>query len=385
MYCNHCKTQIDDDAAFCPNCGETVIPAGIRLSCENCGAVLTPEKNEEIMTCPYCGSKHLFRESDQVKIARMNAAAEKERLRTEKKQQENAEIRKAAEKYRKSFRRYWTILCMIVCFLMGIVSIDNGYTAAGIIAFIQTGLFFLSWLLGMQIIPEKRPQLRRIPMYMAYALTLVFCLCWSGEFLDIETNDPWPTGALADRIPQPEGNHTYDVSLNDQSWLSVKVKNIDADGSNRYIEQCRAMGFTEDPELNEAFTGMDPDGYVLEITQYGNIKKMNVRLQAPVHMTAFSWTTNPAFAIAPVPESQTGVIMYEYRDMYEVMLGDTDHTAYDAYVQKCMDAGFNREYSRTRNAFYGYTEAGDWIKTEYVGFNRMSIELKLADKIEKTE
>lgn len=67
------------------------------------------------------------------------------------------------------------------------------------------------------------------------------------------------------------------------------------------------------------------------------------------------------------------------------MLGETDHNAYDAYVQKCLDAGFSRDYERTRNTFSGYTENNDRIDIEYVGFDRMEIEVKLAEKTEKTE
>lgn len=385
MYCKHCKTEIDDNATFCANCGGTVVPAGIRLSCQNCGAVLTPDKNETVMTCPYCGSKHLFRESDEVKIARMNAAALKERLRAEKQQQEEGEIRKASEKYRKSFRKHWTILCLIVCLVMGLVSIDAGYPTAGVIAFVQAALFFLSWLLGMQIIPEKRPQLRRIPMFIAYALTIVFCLCWNGDFVDIKSNDPWPTGGLADRIPQPEGDYACEVSTNELARLSISLRNFDTKEQSRYIAQCREMGFTEDPELTESFSGIDADGYVLDVVQYNYIDEMRVTVTQPLSMTSFRWTTNPDFAMVPVPESNVGVIRYEYRGTYEVMLGETDHNAYDAYVQKCLDAGFSRDYERTRNTFSGYTENSDRIDIEYVGFERMEIEVKLAEKTEKTE
>lgn len=41
----------------------------IRMKCQDCGHGLEYNRAERIVFCPYCGSKNLLEESDEVKIA----------------------------------------------------------------------------------------------------------------------------------------------------------------------------------------------------------------------------------------------------------------------------------------------------------------------------
>ena len=79
MYCPKCGTQLPDDATFCIKCGTRVAGAGTStaspsapasapaptilapsgataVKCPNCGAPLSPQFGEMVITCPYCGS-----------------------------------------------------------------------------------------------------------------------------------------------------------------------------------------------------------------------------------------------------------------------------------------------------------------------------------------
>jgi DNA-directed RNA polymerase subunit RPC12/RpoP len=72
MYCLTCGTKLPDDAAFCFKCGKristnvepkaaapkkVIAPLGAKsLQCPNCGAPISPEFGEMIITCDYCSS-----------------------------------------------------------------------------------------------------------------------------------------------------------------------------------------------------------------------------------------------------------------------------------------------------------------------------------------
>lgn len=47
-----------------------------KLICESCGGTMEVDADKSIISCPYCGSKELIEESDEVKIAKIKADAE---------------------------------------------------------------------------------------------------------------------------------------------------------------------------------------------------------------------------------------------------------------------------------------------------------------------
>lgn len=49
--------------------------ATVSLKCKECGGVLEVDADREVLSCPYCGSKELFLESDEVKIERIRLKA----------------------------------------------------------------------------------------------------------------------------------------------------------------------------------------------------------------------------------------------------------------------------------------------------------------------
>lgn len=67
------------------------------MRCQVCGGHLDVNEGQEILFCPYCGSKELVLESDEVKIERIKAKAytdvELEKLKNEANEQK--EDRKA--------------------------------------------------------------------------------------------------------------------------------------------------------------------------------------------------------------------------------------------------------------------------------------------------
>ena len=95
MYCSKCGYEAKDGEKFCVKCGailnDTTSKKTIKLTCEDCGGEMNIEAGRNVLTCPYCGSKKLIAESDEVTIARINKESDAERLRFEKEKREYEE------------------------------------------------------------------------------------------------------------------------------------------------------------------------------------------------------------------------------------------------------------------------------------------------------
>ena len=89
----------------------------ISLRCKECGGIIEVDRSKNVLFCPYCGSKSIIPESDQVKIAKIKA---EERIEREKERQKA-----------KTKREFYSLtLPMIVIFggllLFGIIGIIFG-------------------------------------------------------------------------------------------------------------------------------------------------------------------------------------------------------------------------------------------------------------------
>ena len=58
----------------------------ISLKCKDCGGIVEVDPSKSVLFCPYCGSKSMLPESDQVRIARLKA---NERIEREKERQKS--------------------------------------------------------------------------------------------------------------------------------------------------------------------------------------------------------------------------------------------------------------------------------------------------------
>ena len=95
MNCSKCGYVAKDGEKFCVKCrailNDRTSKKTIKLTCEDCGGEMNIEAGRNVLTCPYCGSKKLIAESDEVTIARINKESDAERMRFEKEKREYEE------------------------------------------------------------------------------------------------------------------------------------------------------------------------------------------------------------------------------------------------------------------------------------------------------
>lgn len=88
MKCKECGGKLDIGMKYCPYCGTSSSEESMfaedntvsfkQLICDECNATFEFDAEKNILCCPYCGSKKIIVESDNVRISKYNIDAEKE-------------------------------------------------------------------------------------------------------------------------------------------------------------------------------------------------------------------------------------------------------------------------------------------------------------------
>ena len=83
MKCEKCGAELFNSAKFCHVCGNPISQKKKpvltrRLECKHCGGFMDVDETRNVKICPYCGSKELVEESDQVTMQRIKSHAWKE-------------------------------------------------------------------------------------------------------------------------------------------------------------------------------------------------------------------------------------------------------------------------------------------------------------------
>ena len=124
----------------------------IHLQCENCGGELTADAQREILICPFCGSKELIIDSDEVaveKIRQQTAFRQWER-------EDNAQKERERAAYRNSMAGVVSIIYAVVCgcWCVGSFSTARNFYKVldGTVFLVQTASFLLSYLERKEVI-----------------------------------------------------------------------------------------------------------------------------------------------------------------------------------------------------------------------------------------
>ncbi len=160
MFCSNCGEKIEDNSSFCRYCGAKVTDNDenerVQLKCKECGGMMTADRSNKILHCPYCGSSEIIIYGDAVEVERIKNDTYKEieykKWERADEKERKKEKKKADEAYRKSGFGIVAIIGAIVSafFLIGSYSIDRWGNF--VITTIQLLLFVASVLIRKDII-----------------------------------------------------------------------------------------------------------------------------------------------------------------------------------------------------------------------------------------
>lgn len=193
----------------------------------------------------------------------------------------------------------------------------------------------------------------------------------------------WPSSGLATQLPKPKSTKG-EIHTNDEESLWIDIANFSESDFADYVEQCKEKGFTVDAKSGTtSYKAYSEDGHKLDLSFYSD--EMSIRLDAPIKMGTLIWPMSGPGAIAPAPKSTKGKTATDSSSTYSAYIGDTSEEEYIAYVDACITAGFNVDYSRGNDGFNAKNTDGASINVSFEGFNTMKVTVYGPDDQTATE
>lgn len=363
--------------------------------CKSCGAKLNVDVSQVMAICDHCGNSvlisELLNESDAVKVQKIKSQAykdvemRKQRLEAEKlkiaseneKQQAETTV---VEKFKKSKFSKVLIAFTVISALMCAVAFNNSRILAGLVALVQIALFGVSWLMGMQIIKEKKNGIRVLAAVVAFVLFIPY-FNLSNAADNKGTPFEWNDIILSEMLPTPDST-VGEIHSNSQTELMLDVHSISEAQFNDYINACKEKGFTIEADLSEiSFIAYNQDGYKLSLSFYESSSELSINIDAPMEMSQIQWPNSEVAKLLPVPKSTVGSISWENSGGFVIYIGNTTKTEYNEYVNACSAKGFNVDYNRGDDYYYADNADGYHISLRYEGNNVMWIRADQPDNV----
>ena len=194
------------------------------------------------------------------------------------------------------------------------------------------------------------------------------------------TKEDWPTGPLAQMIPSMDRKCKWVSESKDSLSIDV-VDRINKSDYDNYVNKCKEWGYTIEAEGDsDEYEAFNTEGYKLEVDfQDFNKKEIDIHLYAPKANGDLVWPTKGLATKVPNPGKTKGKIVNDSAKQFDAYVGEMDKNAYNAYVEKCIEAGFNIDYDKGDKVFTADNKAGDSLRIQYEGFNTISISIDVAE------
>lgn len=361
------------------------------VTCTNCGGQLDINDMQETIVCPYCGTKYsvsdLRNESDTVKAERIRVQAareaESERLRQTSEREKREEEKNELEQFKKSkFSKVLIVFAVFSLFLCA-TAFSDGHILAGITAVIMTALFFLSWLMGMQIIKEKKKGIHTITAIAAFILIFPYFSFNQSKHSSLTDNPEkfaWSDIEMHKVLPEPE-NTFGTIHHNSKTDLMLTLSDLSEKDFKAYRDTCISAGYeTEADESSISYSAYNQDGYEISLIYYQNNEELNVTLTAPEEMDEFEWPSNGLAAMLPATKSKIGNITSDSSENFSVHVGNTPIEEYDTYVKECEKKGFTVDYDKGEKSYSALNADKYQLHLEYSGFQTITISLEAPEE-----
>ena len=186
----------------------------------------------------------------------------------------------------------------------------------------------------------------------------------------------WPSSGICSNLPVPEINDGK-IIYDDETEFEIELYNVDESEFEDYINQCRDKGFTIGVEKTHIdFTAYNIDEFYIRVVFYDDDQSLTVTLEAPMLMSEIQWPENSLVKKIPKPESSVGNIYQDGSDVFIVYIDNVSDSAYEEYVDACIDAGFTKNYNRDDTKYYADNIWGNHLVVEKCMFDKMYISIR---------
>ena len=301
--CQKCGTDIPDNVKFCPECGANAsgssTSGSVIMRCKQCNGTLNMEREGDILSCPYCGSKELLLDSDSVAVEKIKQQTEFRKWEREDLKEEKIKKEQQERKYKFGAFGVISIICAVFFGIMALTRFINVVDAWGVFAGIVALIGFLAFVTSVMyrrgIIKTDKSYLATVIMIGGFVLFIPFFILNAQvgkansaynsskqELIEFK----WPDSELASMLPEPKS--TYGQILTDSTEsLWIKVSKTSQSDFDEYISQCKEKGFTENYNRSStSYTAENKEKYNLNLYLYDN--EMNISLNKPTSETTVS-------------------------------------------------------------------------------------------------
>ncbi len=189
-----------------------------------------------------------------------------------------------------------------------------------------------------------------------------------------DPNFVWPESTISKELPVFE-NKGGIIKTDTDETLKVTICKVTTEDYDAYVSKCEQVGFTIDTDKNDKeFTAFNADGYEVTVS-VGEMDTINITANAPREMTPLTWPTTGPATLIPKPNVTKGSIGNNYDWVYSVYLADNTIDDFNAYVDKCIAAGFDDDYTRYDTYFSADKGRNKDLTVEYTGFNTIYIRI----------
>lgn len=163
-----------------------------------------------------------------------------------------------------------------------LVSFSSHSILSGFIAIVMTALFAVSYLMGIQIIPEKKPHLRQLAAVAAFVLLIPYFSLYSPDYssLDLYEQEEFEQsdimlGYMLPAFPSDKGVIHHDSTTE----LSLDFHGISKKQYTDYISACKEMGFIIDADrTSSSYDATNVDSYKLHISYFDSMEELSIQL-----------------------------------------------------------------------------------------------------------
>jgi len=206
----------------------------------------------------------------------------------------------------------------------------------------------------------------------------------SSKEMSIELDPPTATGEInwiehevSAILPMPKSTRGI-FSVENDEVNTIIIGDTTKNDFEAYCEECKIVGFTIDSESDSrSYAAYDSNGNKVSISHEVGNKEMKIVFEYPMICTNIIWPIVGVGTLAPVPNSLSGKVGSDYDWAYSAYLENTSWEEYQAYVQKCIDAGFSKDIRNYEKSVWAdYSKDEDiTIHVTYEGFNIMYVHI----------
>ncbi len=369
--------------------------------CANCGATLDINQSKETTVCPYCrasfNTSELLGESDELKIEKMKTEAykdiESKKLQHEIDKENKEEKQKELDNFKKSKLKKWLVPCSIISGICTLGCFSSGDTLAGFIALVQMAAYITALLMGYQVVKEKFKYMRILIAIVGFILIIPFCSAFGNDSSSTTQKAEsfnWSNLTLHNKLPQPKSTKGI-IHVDSKDNLSIELENTSTEDFKAYISKCKKLGYTNDEDSSTStYSAYNKQGYQVRLSHIDIYNQLSISLDAPMKLSNIEWPDNDLVKMLPKPKSMYGNISSDSSDNFEVYIGKTSKSDFNAYVKACKDKGFDKNYTK-EDKYYEAIYKDKYELTINLNYNIMKISIEIlegkeeSDDIEKSE